>query len=523
MRNKSNFLLYVIVSWFFAMIFIITASQIFSSGIWRSLITGKYILQTKIFPYKDIFSFTAENNWIAYSWLAEIIFYKISLFGFYWLTLFRAVLVTLTFVIVFKACYNRTESFPGTLFIILLSFLASILDPFFMERAPLFSFLFVAIYGFILSEYKYKKKDYLWVIPVIMVLWVNMHVLFVMGFVILFLFVVGESIETFLLAKKMKEENKNEYKEKINLTPKQIRKLGKIILWSFLVCFLNPYGYYVFVQIFEYVGKEYVWVIDPGLQSCNFHATEIFLFEILFFLCIVSVFFSLRTLDLASLFIFLFFMHHALHSCREVPFFCIVVPIFLAPYFKYSFTCVESKLKKIFKFLFHFFHFEEKSKTIITVFLMIGLFIQILSFKNLIPPFNNEQVKKMTQEVSPINAINFIEQNHLLPNMFNPVDWGGYISYQLYPQYKIAADYRIHIYSKDFWEDYFKVKKVRSGWREVFDKYKINFVIWNKESCLTKVLMIDKNWKLIYNDEVAVVFIRDCSLNEAIITKFSIN
>jgi hypothetical protein len=523
MRDKSNFLLYVIVSWFFAMVFIITASQIFPSGIWRSLVTGKYILQTKIFPYKDIFSFTAENNWIAYSWLAEIIFYKISLFGFYWLSLFRAVLVTLTFAIVFKAFYNRTESLPGTLFIILLSFFVSILDPFFMDRAPLFSFFFVAIYGFILSEYKYKKKDYLWAIPVIMVLWVNMHILFVMGFVLLFLFVSGELIETFLLTKKMKKENRNEYEEKMNLTPKQIRKLGKVILWTFLVCFLNPYGYHLFVQIFEYVGKEYVYMIDPGLQSCDFHRTEIFLFEILFFLWIVNLFLSLQTLDLATLFIFLFFMHHGLHFCREVPFFCIVVPIFLAPYFKYSFTYVESKLKKILKFLFYFFHFEKKSKTIITVFLMIGLFIQVLSFKNLIPPFNNEKVKNFIRKVSPIGAINFIEQNHLLPNMFNPMDWGGYLSYQLYPQYKIAADYRIHIYSEGFLEDYFKIKKARSGWREVFDKYKINFVIWNKESCLTQVLMIDKNWKLVYNDKVAVVFIRNCPGNEAIISKFSIN
>src|SRR5690606_37767541 len=63
---------------------------------------------------------------------------------------------------------------------------------FWSARPQIFSFLLSCLLLYILYHYKYQQRDYLWFIPLLMLLWVNLHAGFAIAFIFLGAFLVGE-------------------------------------------------------------------------------------------------------------------------------------------------------------------------------------------------------------------------------------------------------------------------------------------------------------------------------------------
>ena len=50
--------------------------------------------------------------------------------------------------------------------------------------------------------------------------------------------------------------------------------------------------------------------------------------------------------------------------------------------------------------------------------------------------------------------------------MYNEYEFGDYIIYLLYPQYKVFIDGRADMYGTEWMKEYYKVKSLEPGWEQ---------------------------------------------------------
>jgi hypothetical protein len=109
----------------------------------------------------------------------------------------------------------------------------------------------------------------------------------------------------------------------------------------------------------------------------------------------------------------------------------------------------------------------------------------------------------------PVEAVNYLEKNHLEGPVLSPDYWGGYLVYRLYPRTLVVVDDRHDLYGEEFFRSYLKMMHVERGWESVLDSYKVPCVVLPRDASLATVLSGTQGWKTSYADEVAVIFVRD--------------
>jgi hypothetical protein len=120
----------------------------------------------------------------------------------------------------------------------------------------------------------------------------------------------------------------------------------------------------------------------------------------------------------------------------------------------------------------------------------------------------------------PVAAVEFLRREPIQGNMFNDDEFGDYIIYAAWPDYRVFFDGRSDMYGEERLKEYFKVVTLETGWETVLEKYNINWIIYNSKSILSRVLIKDKRWRLIYSDKVATIFVREISEYQYLIDKY---
>jgi hypothetical protein len=77
------------------------------------------------------------------------------------------------------------------------------------------------------------------------------------------------------------------------------------------------------------------------------------------------------------------------------------------------------------------------------------------------------------------------------------------------------------MYGTDILKEYFKVRHFKHGWEKIIEKYDITWIIYNANSVFSRFLLQNDDWKLIYADKVANIFLKDIHENQSLIEKYS--
>jgi hypothetical protein len=474
----------------------VTLYHIPAADTWLNLATGRYIINEGTFPEKDVFSYTANGRpWNSTQWFILAVFYIFySILGKSGIYLLRTGLLLTTFGFIFTTCRIRSlNPLIAVIFIIIASFIA---QPYyyFDIRAYLVSYLFTALYIFLLERRRIQDKAFpCWLLPLINCIWVNSHSGFIMGLGIIFIYFLDESVTE-------KDKKKSFY-------------LLKIFSFTFLSSFLNPYGYKLFLQSFI-VGQSYGFMEKflvewnrPDLFGEHLSFTAFWLISAFF------IIFTIRKASLRDIIIWLIFSYMAFKAVRHITLFCIIiVPIFIKH--------VELLLKDRLNFTKSIQNFIESGNYIKIIVLIICFFI----FFRTVFLISTEDFS-MEKEMFPYYGVEFIKSNNLPGRLYNPYEWGGYIMWTMYPEKLVFCDGRATVvYSEEICkESYFSMAGKDIS---VFDKYNINIVLCNKinEPLGMKMPSVLQNkpdeWCLIYSDENSYIFIRNNSLNKKIIDGF---
>jgi hypothetical protein len=94
--------------------------------------------------------------------------------------------------------------------------------------------------------------------------------------------------------------------------------------------------------------------------------------------------------------------------------------------------------------------------------------------------------------------------------MYNQYGWGGYLAYRFYPQ----PNRRVFIFGEaalmgdPLLNQYEDVQTLQPDWKQVLDEYRVDYIVYNRGEALANVLATQPDWKLVYEDAIAVIYVR---------------
>jgi hypothetical protein len=258
-------------------------------------------------------------------------------------------------------------------------------------------------------------------------------------------------------------------------------------------------------------GNKFIMDNVSEFISPNFHEPMVFTWLLFGFLAVSAL--SRRRLAVTELLVMLFFTYMALYSARYIPLFAMVIaPIAI----RHLEAIDENAMGRIAEFMrkraVRLATVDHSANSTILILLSVFLVIILAAGKRIEYGFD--------KKIKPVEAVEFLRNEPLKGHMFNNDEFGDYIIYAAWPGYKVFFDGRSDMYGSDRMKEYFKLTRLEQGWGEVISKYDIGWIIYNTNSALSSFLLERNDWKLIYSDKVANIFVKNSPENQYLVEKY---
>jgi hypothetical protein len=319
-----------------------------------------------------------------------------------------------------------------------------------------------------------------------MLVWVNLHGMFVLGIVIWIIYLVGDLFE-------------NPSKSWLTSSKTKAMLTGGAV--SIIATVLSPSGVGIWEAIASLGGNAYIKSRIPEYQSANFQIPETWPFILILLLAVAS--FSRSTAKTPWRYVFLVtaFAGVALYSSRMLPLFAIVsVPIVAQAFIgwlkedfpTHRIWTIETNLNTT----------NQSSNGWIWLFAV--LLVVALLFKFNIPIDAGSKGNFFSSQFFPVEAVTWLESNPQSGHVFNEFDWGGYMLLNLWPQDPIFMDGHTHIYGEKLTREYEQVVTLNDNWESVLDQYQVTWAIVRDRSSIARALA-NAGWQIRYQDPTAII------------------
>lgn len=495
------------------------------AGIGWHIRTGQLILSTRSIPHFDPFSSSMNGHpWFVWEWLFDLIVGVLTnRTGLNGVVVFAAFIIALTFWLAFRWLVRHKTNVLLALILVLLSTCASMIH--FLARPHVVSWLLTFIWFSVLDSSegtcvagsdkseapdKSSRRIALWLLPFIMLFWVNAHGGFLVGFVLLAIFWVG-AIWQWLRAR---QDRFDDLLRKIRAR-RQVRELTFVGILSGAATLLNPYGLRLYVHIYGYLSNHFLMDHIDEFQSPNFHFVAQKCFAGLLLLTLIALATAgaeLRKLKVSHGIIVLFAVYSGLYASRNIPVSSLLLILVIGPRLSRETTRLanlpgEHRLISIPAGFFRRVQTIELSlRGHLWPVVAVALTCWIVAHDGKLGA-KTVLDAQFSPKRFPVAAVNYMEKENLPGPVFSPDSWGGYLIYRLYPQSKVVVDDRHDFYGEPFLRSYLKTMHVEPGWEDFLRQHPARCLVVPKGSALANILTESTGWRPVYHDEVAIVFL----------------
>lgn len=459
--------------------------NLITADLGRHLSNGKFLFQNPAVLFSNFYSYTNPNfPVINHHWGSGLIFWSIlKLGGFPLLSLFYIFLSLITFLIFFFIA--KKASFSSLVVLISLP-----LIPLLAERTEIrpeiFSYFLSGVFLLLLNSQKY-----LWLIPILQIFWVNLHIYFFLGPLLVLVFFLNKKSPT----------------------------LFYLLGGTLLSCLINPFGLQgalAPLKIFENYGyrlieNQPVWFIEKLIRNPNFS-----IFKINFLLLILSFFFYFKKnkkISFINLSLAVFFSLLGWRAIRNFTLFA----LFALPIMAENYGSLFSPKPTL-----------TRSLNLATSLILI-LALPLLISGRLPSLFPYWHEFGLGLEKNNSKAAEFLKKENIQGPIFNDYDIGGYLIFHLFPQHRVFVDNRPEAYPKEFFEKiYIPAQENEEEWKKLENKYQFNVIVFNRLDATPwgqKFIIsrfYDPTWALVFIDQQVVIFLKRNQKNEKIIQTYEI-
>jgi hypothetical protein len=462
---------------------------------------GDFILKSFSIPKYDIFSlWMPPLPWTAHEWLSEVVMSLVHRYsGLTGIVIFFALIIAMTYVLLFKMLRESTSDILLALLLAATAAICSSLH--WLARPHIFSLALTVLWYSILNRFQYQGRQQLYLLPALTLVWVNLHAGYIFGLLLLLLYAAG-NLAAWCFAERLKAEQHVD----------KIKSLATVLIVCLAVSLLNPQGYRMLIFPFALTADTFIMDHVREFLSPDFHKPLPFKYLLLASIGLFA--FSRATLNWIELGLVSLVTYMALYSARYIPLYAIITaPIFLRLLDKLKAELRPRASEWLAQRSVNFSIIAECSRgyvwsTIIIVSVLVTARIGVLR-----ADFDSKDF--------PRAAVDFLKTEKIPGNMFNNDEFGDYLIYTAWPEYRVFFDGRSDMYGSVLGRDYERVSRTLPGWQEVLEKHRVTWVFFNTYSPLSSQLKIHPDWHLIYSDAVASIFVKDEAEHQRLIAKYA--
>ena len=468
--------------------------------------TGEMILRTGTIPRHDPFSHTLPGReWFAWEWLADVLMALAHDWRGLAGVVGGALLILLAaYAVLYQVMLRRGADPLLSCAMTVLAALCCIVH--WLARPHLFSILLMVLWLAMVESYRRRRTKWIYLTPLLIALWANLHGAFSVIFALLVIYFAGEWIEHGIGGL-----------WRGSALWRALRVYPLVGALSALAALVTPNGVKLYVHIWRYLNDRELLASIQEFQSPNFHLMDGKLIEVLLFLGIVAAVYALRNGRLVEAGLFILWAHLTLQSERHVT----LAAVTLTPIIAEQLSLAGRDLADRFaprggewwrRFLraarqwYRGILAIDRQLTgapvyLAVLFFVIGLTGSAWADKLFSPRFSPKKF--------PVDACGYILAERPAGKGYSHDQFGGYLIYRLYPHYQVFVDGRSDFYRQGtVLEDMEKVSTVKPEWATKLDQYGIQWMLLRRDEPLALISLMSGQWRKVYEDPVAQVLIR---------------
>jgi len=488
------------------------------------LATGRYHFQHHAIPSTDVLSYTSAGApWLYPPFAGAILYAVFHAFGYSGLTWFCVGASALLALCLLWRAVPAWSLTCAALLVIAVPSLAYRLTP----RADLFTTLFFAIVLSELWRFHRKRSARLWLLPIIMFLWVNLHPGFIAGIGLLIAYLLLETLE--LPFSGLRQEASH-----------RIAKAWPWLAAGAAATLLNPFGVGALQQALSLAGASgsqtparFIGELSSAPLSWHLIPQAFHLrnpdsgFLWLLAASAAALLFALRRREFGAALLLGLAMAAAVQKLRYQGLFAIIVIVVAGTLLSEAFAELAPRLR------------SWRSATLPCAAVALVGFLCILATLRISDLASSRYfvVSSSTSSFGPgeswwfpERAAAFIEREKLPGNIFQPYNLGGFAALRLGPHYLDYIDGRGVSAEVSAEEQLLASQSPDSGfWQQVADRRNINIILLSLAR-YAGLGGVDLNaycgastWRPIYLDEVSLVLIRRTAQNQPWLDRLALN
>jgi hypothetical protein len=485
------------------------------AGIGWHIRTGQLILATHAIPRVDPFSSSMSGqSWFAWEWLYDVLVgWLEKAAGLNGVVLLTALVIAGVFSWTLRLLVRSGTNVLLALPLVLLAASAAMIH--FLARPHVVSWLFTVAWFWAL-EWSEEMSALLWLLPLSMLLWVNLHGGFLIGFVLLAIYWVDAACRSL----RPKGDRFEDVLQKIR-AGRHVRALTLFGIASAAATLVNPYGFKLHVHIYRYLSNRFLMDHIDEFQSPNFHFVAQKCFAGLLLLTLAALVTRRRESGKVSVsqgLVLLFAVYSGLWASRNIPVASLLLILVIGPWLSDAMgSLTESRSIAVRARSVAAAGFARRMDT-----MELGLGGHLWPIAAVVllcwtaahgGKLGAVQVMDahFNPKRFPVAAVDYLEKQNVQGPVVSPDYWGGYLIYRLYPRVQVVVDDRHDFYGEEFLKSYLKMIHVESGWQDFLQRHPGNCLVVPRNSALANILGETRGWRAFYSDDVAVVFMRALS------------
>ena len=438
---------------------------------WWCLRIGRDILSNGSVPVSETLSWSQAGQPILYEpWLACVIFEQVNELGGASLTfLVRGLLIALTYGLIWLRARQSLTPLLATILVLVVG-LASSNN--WVMRAQLFAYPLFVLCAYSLLHWQRETHKLLWALPVIAILWANLHGSFVLGLVL-----VGSAL----------------------VFGNGDRKTLFIVLsLMILATLITPHGVELWkhLQFMLTVPSNQEYSVEWRAPSNEGWQMNIFFAWVLSFAPLAVC--SSRRISLMEWVWFLGFGWLAFSGIRYVIWFLFILAVLTADLLAGIIPIREDRSIKT-------------QYAVVNIVLACLLFpLSLLYLPGIRETWWPQAPSAYALDLTPMEAVEWLKKHPELPGpLWNDYAFGSYLAYAM-PSRPVWVDSRFFPFSSGQMQEYVQVSEGSPIWNSVFRRERINLLVLSTKTQARLIELADasKDWCEQYRDQTAVIFSR---------------
>jgi len=434
---------FIVVLGLFAFSSILASHNITEGDLWAQLAIGASVWEHGHLLRHDIFAFTPTlPEWVAHEWGAGVVFYGLlKAFGPSSLMLLK---LALAFgALAFAFVTGRKQGCDTNILFLMALLAAACILPGYIPvlRSHAFTFLFFGVILFCLEEMRGGKRWPVGALPLVMLLWTNLHGGFASGLAMVFVYAL-----TALCLRK------------------NVAKFAGVATMCAAVTFINPYG----LKFWQYLIPA---LLHPRARITEWRPLPLFAwdewrgFRVFFLLTMAAIALGWKNTprkNFQGLAVTALSAFMGWRVRRHGPFFGVAALAFAGPYFAGAAAALPSAIRaKI-----------SPISAVGVLYVAIAFYAAIVA----LPRVSWQPFAPIGED--PVRETDILSLAKARGNLASPFGWGSYLSWRLYPSIKVSMDGR---YETTYPESTFLLNANffdhTGDWFKLCRDYKVDYVI----------------------------------------------